>query len=88
MLRTAAESLVAELLTTRSDASERPAPDVWSVLGYRCHVRDLSRLFDERLGLMLTEDDPVFANWNPNDTAEAERYEMHDPLHHLWDVQI
>jgi hypothetical protein len=129
----------AELLTTRSDVSDRPAPDVWSALEYGCHVRDVFRLFDERLGLMLTEDDPVFANWNPNETAEAERYdledpsvvalqlvdaantiaarfdglgphelerpgrrsdgasftiesfaryEIHDPLHHLWDVQI
>jgi hypothetical protein len=28
---------------------------------------------------MLTEDDPMFANWNPNETAEAERYDLQDP---------
>jgi len=117
--------------------ASRPAPDVWSPLEYACHVRDVFALFAERLALMLQEDDPVFANWDPNVTAEAERYheqnpaevaaqlseagtriadrftqlsaqqlqrpgrrsdgasfsvetfaryEIHDPLHHLWDV--
>ena len=46
----------------------RPAKDVWSPLEYACHVRDVFRLFAVRLDLMLTEDDPMFANWNPNET--------------------
>ena len=57
----------------------RPAPDVWSPLEYACHVRDVFRLFKVRLDAMLTEDDPLFANWNPNETAEAERYDLADP---------
>ena len=28
---------------------------------------------------MLTEDNPLFANWNPNETAESERYDLQDP---------
>ena len=60
---------------------ERPAADVWSPLEYGCHVRDVFRLFLTRLELMLDEDDPLFANWNPNDTAEAERYDLADPSH-------
>ncbi len=57
----------------------RPAPDIWSPLEYACHVRDVFALFLERLELMLREDDPTFENWNPNITAEAERYDTQDP---------
>ncbi len=115
----------------------RPTPSTWSPLEYACHVRDVFGLFAQRLELMLSADDPLFANWDPNVTAlesqyhladpeqvSAEiieagneiaakfaaldpdqwqrpgrrsdgasfsvlsfaRYEIHDPLHHLWDV--
>lgn len=57
----------------------RPATDVWSPLEYGCHVRDVLRLFKIRLEAMLTEDNPMFANWNPNETAEAERYDLAEP---------
>src|SRR5690242_13873293 len=43
---------------------ERPSPEVWSALEYACHVRDVFRLFDKRLALMLSEDDPLFENWD------------------------
>ena len=58
---------------------DRPRPDVWSPLEYGCHVRDVFRLFDQRLGLMLDEDDPLFANWDQDETAVAERYGEQDP---------
>ena len=48
---------------------ERPQPEVWSALEYGCHVRDVHRLFLHRLGLMLDEDDPLFANWDQDATA-------------------
>src|SRR6478735_1685445 len=54
---------------------ERPAPDVWSALEYGAHVRDVHRLFRMRLGLMLNEDDPLFANWDQDETAAAAHYE-------------
>ena len=38
-----------------------------------------SALFDRRLGLMLDEDDPLFANWDQDETAVAERYGEQDP---------
>lgn len=63
----------------RADVRRRPRPDVWSPLEYACHVRDVFRLFDVRLGLMLTEDDPLFANWDQAETAVAERYGEQDP---------
>ena len=69
----------AEVLTRGDDVRRRPAPHVWSPLEYGCHVRDVFRLFATRLDLMLREDDPEFANWNPNDTAERDRYDLADP---------
>jgi hypothetical protein len=63
----------------RAWVTTRPQPDTWSPLEYGCHVRDVFTLFLERLELMLTEDNPTFANWNPNVTAEAERYDLQDP---------
>ena len=64
---------------TRDDVRQRPRPDVWSPLEYACHVRDVFRLFDQRLGLMLAEDDPQFANWDQDVTAVADRYGEQDP---------
>jgi hypothetical protein len=47
---------------------------VWSPLEYGCHVRDVCVLFGQRLQLMLTQDDPVFANWDQDQTALERRY--------------
>jgi len=57
----------------------RPSPQVWSALEYGCHVRDVYRLYLHRLEQMLAEDDPTFANWDQDDTAVAERYDLQEP---------
>jgi hypothetical protein len=62
------------------DARDRPAPEVWSALEYGCHVRDASRIFRGRLERMLAEDDPVFANWDQDETALEEQYYRQDPV--------
>ncbi|HEY8526318.1 MAG TPA: DinB family protein [Acidimicrobiales bacterium] len=59
--------------------AERPSPDRWSALEYACHVRDVYRIYDERLALMLTEDDPAFPNWDQDASAIEERYDEQDP---------
>ena len=56
-----------------------PRRDVWSPLEYACHVRDVHRVFDERVRLMLDEDDPRFANWDQDETAVERRYAEQDP---------
>lgn len=61
------------------DAATRPVPAVWSPLEYACHVRDVHRLFRERLALMLEQDDPQFANWDQDETAIESRYAEQDP---------
>ena len=58
-----------QAVLARPDAGERPEPDTWSATEYACHVRDVFVLFTERLGLMLTEDDPQFANWDQDVAA-------------------
>lgn len=63
----------------RIDARERPERDVWSTLEYGAHVRDVHRVFDERLRLILEQDDPQFPNWDQDATALAERYDLQDP---------
>ena len=61
------------------DATARPSASVWSPLEYACHVRDVHRVFGERLALMLDQDDPLFANWDQDEAAAAGRYDAQDP---------
>ena len=63
----------------RDDAAERPSPTVWSPLKYACHVRDVHRVFLERLQLMLKEDNPGFQNWDQDQTAIESDYASQDP---------
>lgn len=63
----------------RADARERPAPTTWSPLEYAAHVRDVHRVFDERLRRMLEEDAPTFADWDQDATAREDRYAAQEP---------
>jgi hypothetical protein len=54
----------------------RPEPAVWSPLEYACHVRDVYALYQERLDLMLAEDDARYANWDQDVTAIEQRYDL------------
>lgn len=72
----------------RDDAARRPAPTTWSPLEYACHVRDVCRLFDERLHLMLTQDAPRFANWDQDATAIEQRYHEQDPATVLRELAV
>jgi hypothetical protein len=56
------------------DAAERPAAGTWSPVEYACHIRDVCRIFAGRLDRMLTEDDPLFTNWDQDRTALEQRY--------------
>ncbi len=57
----------------------RPRDDRWSPLEYGCHVRDVFQRYEQRLQLMLTQDDPQFPNWDQDRTAVMERYNDQDP---------
>jgi hypothetical protein len=68
-----------QILMSSPAVAVRPRADVWSPLEYGAHVRDVFQLFDARLVLMLTEDDPTFENWDQDETAVADRYSQQDP---------
>ncbi|GAC1314888.1 MAG: DinB family protein [Acidimicrobiales bacterium] len=57
----------------------RPDDGTWSALEYGCHVRDVYLRFDGRIALMLSADDPLFANWDQDATAVEDAYESQDP---------
>lgn len=57
----------------------RARPDRWSILEYGCHIRDVHRIFEHRVQLMLTEHDPRFPNWDQDATAIADDYGAQDP---------
>ena len=60
-------------------ARSRPRPGVWSALEYGCHVRDVHRKFNERVEMMLDEDEPRFPNWDQDATAIEDDYGSQDP---------
>ena len=68
-----------EVLAGPGDAARRPSPGTWSAPGYACHVRDVLRLYDERLVLMLMTGGPRYPNWDQDATAVAGRYAEQDP---------
>lgn len=77
LLRAAAAQWPAVL--ERTDVRVRPDDHTWSPLEYAAHVRDVFRLFAMRLDLMLTQDDPIYPNWDQDETAIAEKYNEQDP---------
>ena len=79
MIRANAAAWQEVLGAGRESVSARPEPGRWSALEYGCHVRDVLRLYDYRLLLMLTQDNPLYPNWDQDETAIAERYSEQDP---------
>jgi hypothetical protein len=61
------------------DAAVRPVGHVWSTLEYACHVRDVHKIFGERVRRMLLEEDPQFANWDQDVAAVEDDYGSQDP---------
>ena len=70
------EQLLSDGLITRI----RPDQSTWSPLEYACHVRDVFSIFELRISLMLTTQDPLFANWDQDLSATTGRYDEQDPV--------
>jgi hypothetical protein len=69
-----------DVLARPAGLTTRPSDDRWSAVEYACHVRDVFRLYDERLEMMLTDDDPNFPNWDQDVAAVEGRYNEQDPV--------
>jgi hypothetical protein len=78
MIRDVAQNWHA-VLASAGDHRQRRRPDQWSALEYGCHVRDVFRLYDHRLDLMLIQDGPHYPNWDQDETAIEARYAEQDP---------
>ncbi|GGO97615.1 DinB family protein [Wenjunlia tyrosinilytica] len=78
-LRRNAEVWTALLAEDPEGLRLRPDPQTWSALEYACHVRDVCRTYDRRLGLMTTLDNPLYPDWDQDTTAVEERYNEQDP---------
>ncbi|WP_420110475.1 DinB family protein [Pseudactinotalea sp.] len=61
------------------DARRRPFPSVWSPTEYAAHVRDMAGVMVGRLTLILTEEDPSFADWDQDAAALAGDYASEGP---------
>ena len=72
------EQAVAWVALLGGPVRERPCPTPWSPLEYPCHVRDVLRLYDERLVLLLEQDDPLYGNGDQDATAVEQRYGEQD----------
>ncbi len=76
-----------QLLSRSNMVKKRPAPNVWSALEYACHVRDVFRLYDYRLQLMLEREDPAYPNWDQDAAAVADGYDGQDPERVVEEIQ-
>src|SRR3712207_3927217 len=74
-----ANALKWRALLAHPHVGTRPSDDRWSALEYACHVRDVFRLYDFRLNLMLTQDDPDYPNWDQDEAAVEGDYGSEDP---------
>ncbi len=79
MIRANAATWHELLAAPAGELRRRAVPDRWSTLEYSAHVRDVYRLYDRRLGMMIAEDDPLFPNWDQDETAISERYDEQQP---------
>jgi hypothetical protein len=68
-----------QAVLARPDAAVRPSPTTWSPLEYACHVRDVCRVFTERVDWMLRREGPQFPNWDQDAAAITGRYHLQDP---------
>jgi hypothetical protein len=48
-----------------------PGPGIFSPMQYGAHVRDIQRVYGDRILLMVREESPVFAQFNPDEAAWA-----------------
>jgi hypothetical protein len=64
----------------RITVRDRPNDSTWSPLEYSAHVRDVLRVYRTRLRLMVETDDPLYPNWDQDESAIAENYNGQDPV--------
>lgn len=79
LLRSNAQGWLPILAEPPATLRRAVSDDRWSPLEYACHVRDVFRLYAERLELLLTRHDPTYPNWDQDRSAVDGRYNEQDP---------
>lgn len=79
LLRRTAERWVSFLDEQGESVRTRPDDSTWAPIEYAAHVRDVIRIYDDRLRLMVETDDPLYQNWDQDKTAVDEGYLDQDP---------
>lgn len=64
---------------SRPGATTRPNLTTWSPSEYGAHVLDVFAIFDERLRLLIEQNDPQFADWDQDAAAVEHDYASKDP---------
>jgi hypothetical protein len=80
LVRSTATQWLEILGTAPAILRQKARSDRWSPLEYACHVRDVFRIYDERLLLMLTTIEPTYPNWDQDKTAVDDCYNEQDPI--------
>lgn len=65
--------------TSDIEVRTRPRADVWSVLEYACHVRDVLRIQRDRVALALVEERPDFTPMGREERVVNDRYNEQNP---------
>lgn len=60
----------------------------WSALEYGAHVRDVYKLFEERVTKMLKKSNPTFKNWDQDAVARANNYGQQDANKVAYDLAV
>lgn len=67
------------IILGQAGVRQRPDENTWSPTEYAAHTRDVCGLFRERLAMILSEDEPVFPDWDQDAAAVDGRYSEQDP---------
>ncbi|MEA2499672.1 MAG: hypothetical protein QOH26_2077 [Actinomycetota bacterium] len=51
-------------------------------------MRDVFQLYEQRLVMMLEEDDPGYPNWDQDEAALEDRYSEQDPMEVTDELQV
>jgi uncharacterized damage-inducible protein DinB len=72
---------LAAITKTMDDASlrQKPAPDKWSAIEVACHLRDIERLWADRLVKTAFTDKPTFYALDGDGIAVKSAYNSQDP---------
>ena len=73
-IRTNAASFALALATRGADIRRRS--DAWSVTEYGCHLVDVHLIFERRVRSMLDQDNPLFDNWDQDESAMDGHYDQ------------